>query len=94
MQGYISRDLENSVLKYMGIFPVTAILGPRQSGKTSIAKYLQKKIGNAIYIDLEIYSEREKVEQEPELFFTNNRDKTIILDEIQKLPEIFALLRG
>lgn len=94
MQGYINRMLEGSILKYLEIFPAVAILGPRQSGKSSIAKQVAKSIDNTLYLDLEIYSDRQKIESDPQLFFNSNRDKTIILDEIQKLPEIFSLLRA
>jgi uncharacterized protein len=94
MQGYIHRIQEDNILKHLEIFPAVAILGPRQSGKSSTAKQIAKLIGNTLYVDLENYSDHQKIEAEPQLFFSTNKDKTIILDEIQKLPEIFSLLRA
>lgn len=93
MHTYIKRDLEIKFRKYCKIFPVIAILGPRQCGKSTLAKELGKKIANFEYIDLELPSDRQKL-QDSELFFNTNKDKIICLDEIQLMPEIFAILRG
>jgi len=93
MQGYINRKLENSILKYMKVFPVTAILGPRQCGKSSTIKYMAQNISNFLYIDLENYEERKKLD-DPELFFRNHKSETICIDEIQNRPELFSPLRS
>ena len=76
----------------MARFPVTGIVGPRQVGKTTVAKQLLHNT-NTIYLDLEKNSDLNKL-NDSELFFSQNQDKTIILDEIQYQPAIFPLLRA
>ena len=49
---------------------------------------------NAVYLDLELDSDRLKVERDPEDFFELNRGKLVCLDEVQWLPEVFRTLRG
>jgi len=74
-------------------FPVVAILGPRQCGKSSFARDLLKEYPHSQVLDLELPSDLRKL-QDPELFFEVNRDSIICLDEIQRTPEIFPILRG
>ena len=93
MHGYIKRNIENSLKKYQEIFPVTAILGPRQCGKSTLVREFSKNSDNFLYIDLQLESEREKL-NDPEMFFEINQDKTICLDEIQNVPELFYPLRS
>ena len=94
MQGKcIPRVLEKKVNKLLMDFPVTAILGPRQSGKSTLAKKIISKISNSIYIDLEKPSDLRKL-NEPELFFSLHKNKLICLDEIQRTPELFSILRS
>jgi predicted AAA+ superfamily ATPase len=77
--------------------PAVALLGPRQCGKTTLARELVKGQPSAVYLDLELPSERRKL-QDPELFFRAQlarRGPTLFcLDEIQWLPELFPILRG
>ncbi|WPR73924.1 ATP-binding protein [Algoriphagus sp. NG3] len=88
----IKRLLEVLFLKSVTLFPVTGIVGPRQVGKTTLAKQLL--LGTkVIYLDLEKNSDLNKL-NDPELFFSQNEDETIILDEIQHQPAIFPLLRA
>lgn len=86
--------MEPSIVKFLGHYPAICILGPRQVGKTTLAKYL---IGNqfqgARYIDLELPSDRIKL-QDPELFLQTHKDFLVIIDEIQRDPDIFLILRG
>ena len=49
--------------------------------------------GSASYLDLESAVDRRKLD-DPEAYFAANRDKLIIIDEIQRAPEIFQVLRG
>jgi len=69
-----------------------ALMGPRQVGKTTIALNLSEQLP-AIYLDLEHSPDLLKV-QDIASFQTENRDRLIILDEVQCAPEIFAPLRG
>ncbi|PZX50721.1 hypothetical protein LV84_03913 [Algoriphagus ratkowskyi] len=88
----IHRVIEKPFLKSISQFSVTGIVGPRQVGKTTLAKQLLLNT-NTIYLDLEKNSDLNKL-NDPELFFSQNQDKTIILDEIQHQPAIFPLLRA
>lgn len=88
----IHRLIEKTFLNSITKFPVTGIVGPRQVGKTTLVKQYLNDL-NAIYLDLEKNSDINKL-NDPELFFSQNHDKTIILDEIQHQPSIFPLLRA
>lgn len=88
----ILRNTESLLLEYLTIFPVVGILGPRQVGKTTLAKSLAKN--RAIhYLDLESASDRQKL-SDPVLYLANHTDKLIVLDEIQNMPSLFNELRG
>ncbi len=90
----ITRKLEHQILKSLEYFPSVAILGPRQSGKTTLAKILMSKVGKeAIYLDLENPEDQSMI-SEPLLFFRANMDKCIFIDEIQRKPELFPILRS
>ena len=94
MQGkYISRLLESEIQECLQDFPAVALLGPRQCGKSTLAKALITDKKDVIYLDLERPSDLQKL-SEPELFFAHNSDKLFCLDEIQRAPELFAPLRS
>jgi len=88
-----TRFIEEKLLNTVNNFPATGIIGPRQVGKTTLAKQLIKKIDKeAVYIDIE--NPRDKIMlSDPVLFFENNINKCIIIDEIQLMPELFSVLR-
>ncbi len=90
---YIKRTLHDTVKNYLKNFPAVAILGPRQSGKSTLARQIVKELGNAIYLDLEKASDLQKL-SEPEMFFNLHREELICLDEIQRTPELFSHLRS
>jgi predicted AAA+ superfamily ATPase len=91
---YINRFLENTVLQSLADYPVTAVIGPRQCGKSTIARYLVNKIDReTLYLDLERPSDLHKL-NEPEWFLSSQKDKLICIDEIQRKPEIFPLIRS
>ncbi|MCP4179181.1 MAG: ATP-binding protein [bacterium] len=89
----ISRKLKKNIQTYLSEFPVTAILGPRQCGKSTLARCIAKEIKNTIFLDLENWADLSKL-SDPLLFFDENKTHLICLDEIQRLPEIFTLLRS
>ncbi len=68
MQKYIHRDLENKINKRLKNNPAVALLGARQVGKSTIAKKIIEQFKNSVYLDLEKPSDRQKVENDPELF--------------------------
>ena len=73
-------------------FPAVALLGPRQVGKTTLALQLAEERAS-LYLDLETQADRSKL-SEPALFLERHADKLVILDEVQRLPNLFAELRG
>jgi len=81
------------LIEYTGFFPVTAILGPRQCGKSTLIKEFFKRDENTFYLDLERESDRQKL-QNPEQFFENNKHFQICLDEVQRVPRIFETIRS
>jgi len=94
MQGkYIPRNIEPELLECLLDFPAVAVLGPRQCGKSTLARKIIAGKSNAVYLDLEKPGDLAKL-QEPELFFAQHIDKLICLDEVQRLPEIFSPLRA
>jgi predicted AAA+ superfamily ATPase len=78
--------------EYLKLFPAVGIVGPRQVGKTTLVRNLELD-KESIYLDLEKSSDRAKL-ADPELFLKAHEDKTVILDEIQMMPELFAELRS
>ncbi len=92
MHGYIRRNAEEDVKKSLKRSPVVAILGPRQSGKSTLAKELLKNY-SSVYLDLQNRADLNKL-SEPELFFEEHREELICLDEIQLIPEFFSVLRS
>jgi predicted AAA+ superfamily ATPase len=89
----IKRAIQEKVEKSLTVFPVVGILGPRQVGKTTLAKQILKKYSSAVYLDLELPSDYNKL-NDPELFLSENKDKLIIIDEIQIKPDLFAVIRA
>jgi len=90
----INRHIISQIDKAAKIFPVIAILGPRQVGKTTLAKEFIRTIDKpSVYLDLERPADYMRLD-EPELFFAGNRDSCIVIDEIQNKPEIFGLMRS
>ncbi len=94
MQGYlIPRRIRNDVLAYLDNFPVVAILGPRQAGKSTLAQKIVQDRKQTVYLDLEKPSDLRKL-SEPEMFFQSQGERMICLDEIQRTPDLFTVLRS
>ena len=88
----LSRLTITQLRKHLLQMPAVALLGPRQVGKTTLAKLIAKETP-AIYLDLESPKDALKL-QDPLHFLSANHDKLIILDEIQRAPDLFLVLRG
>ena len=74
-------------------YPAVALLGARQVGKSTIAGMVIEQIQKAIHLDLERPADLNKL-TDPEAFFSQFSDHLICLDEIQRTPDIFPILRG
>ncbi|MGI9134015.1 MAG: ATP-binding protein [Rhodoferax sp.] len=70
-----------------------AILGPRQVGKTTLARTLVQSHPDSVYLDLEAPQDRARLGEGP-LFLQAHADRMVILDEVQNAPELFSVLRG
>ena len=86
------RLLEPELSQMLTRHPVVGLLGPRQVGKTTLALAVGEDCPS-IYLDLESPSDLAKL-AEPELFLRRHEDKLVILDEIQRVPGLFQVLRG
>lgn len=93
MKNYIQREQESKIPRLINNFPSVAILGPRQCGKSTLARQLLMNIPHSVYLDLENPGDRQKLSA-PELFFTGDDERLVCLDEIQRAPELFPLLRS
>lgn len=89
----IDRALSIEIKESLDCFPVVAILGPRQCGKTTLAKELIENYPDSIYLDLELQTDLQKLE-DAEFYLTKHVDKLICIDEIQLKPNLFPLLRA
>jgi predicted AAA+ superfamily ATPase len=72
--------------------PAVALLGPRQSGKTTLALDVGQ-MRPSLYLDLESPSDRAKLE-DPEAFLSTHQDELVILDEVHRVQGLFPVLRG
>jgi len=91
---YITRKSEKEILQLLQYFPAVAIVGPRQVGKTSLAKYLANHLQkSSVYFDLEDPDDRAKFAN-PRLLLDPLAGKTVILDEVQKIQGLFPVLRS
>jgi len=88
----IRRHLTDTLLQRLHWMPVVALLGSRQVGKTTLARELTLE-KETHYLDLERPSDLAKL-ADPELYLSSHSGKLIILDEIQRQPELFPILRS
>lgn len=85
------RDISAEVLHSATYFSVIAILGPRQSGKTTLAQHL---FPNHRYISLEDYDMREAAKHDPRGFLLINQNEDgLIIDEFQHVPELLSYIQ-
>src|SRR5579863_1573035 len=88
----IARRATKLVQEALDRQAAVGLIGPRQVGKTTLARTLGEAAG-ALYLDLEAREDRTKL-AEPALFLRNYADRLVILDEIHRVPELFMTLRG
>lgn len=93
MQVY-QRVLSAELRQLLDHFPAVALTGPRQCGKTTLARQLEETIGKpCLYLDLENASDRLKL-TDPSAFLDPQAERLVILDEVQRMPDLFPQLRG
>lgn len=89
----IKRDLTPALQASLRQFPVVAIVGPRQVGKTTLARTLAAKSRQAVYLDMERPSDVARL-SDAESYLEPLADRLVILDEVQRCPDLFPLLRS
>lgn len=87
---YIERDITNHVLEAQGYYPVVLLTGPRQSGKTSLARHV---FSDYSFSNLEDLSTLEAARADVNSFLDGLGDKAII-DEVQNYPELLRTLQA
>ena len=92
MRGMIKRLITPTLLKGIAQSPAVVLLGARQVGKTTLAKTIAADL-ESIYLDLEAPADLLKL-TDPESYLREHNNKLVILDEIQRSPDLFMVLRG
>jgi predicted AAA+ superfamily ATPase len=88
----IERAIQSEVEYKLDLFPAVVLLGPRQVGKTTLAREIGRQ-RNAVYLDLEDLADRQQL-ADANRFFETTKDHLVILDEVHRTPELFQTLRG
>lgn len=90
----IKRHAQTELRRLLEQFPAVAILGPRQIGKTTLAQQIAARTKpSPVYLDLENPIDLAKLD-DPGQYLQTHTDRLIILDEIQRIPGLFQVLRG
>lgn len=91
----INREIITTITKYLKEFPVIVILGPRQVGKTTLVKEITKSLKKKThYLDLEKNSDYNTLNRDAEEYLSNYTDECVLIDEVQRMPALFPLLRA
>jgi len=85
-----NRFLEKKINKLLQLFPIVAVIGARQCGKSTLIKKIRP---NWKYYDLEQPDDYQLITDDPVAFFSMNNEN-IIIDEAQQYPDLFKVLRG
>lgn len=87
------RLAQQKLIALLDQFPAVVLLGPRQAGKTTLALAEMDRREGALYLDLELPSAQRQMD-DPEAFLLAHPKRLVILDEVQRMPDLFAVLRG
>lgn len=90
---YIERMIAPIAQTRLANNPALALLGPRQCGKSTLARQLLKGFPGAVYLDVELPSDQNKL-RDPEAFLKLHRGRLVCIDEVQRVPDLFPVLRS
>ena len=88
----IGRIFIADLLDRLSFYPGVVLLGARQVGKSTLARTLVAHLPDAVFLDLELPADRAKLDN-PAAFFAAHRDRLVVIDEVQTMPELFVQLR-
>lgn len=88
----LNRKLLSLVVRRLRQQPAVVLLGPRQSGKTTLARAVAAAVPDAAFLDLEREADRARLAR-PDLILPRYRDRLVVLDEVQTMPGLFSALR-
>lgn len=93
MMKLISRSNQEQIENHLRIFPAVGILGPRQVGKSTLARQISEKANKKVlFLDLELPEDVNRLAN-PVLLLEQYTDHLVIIDETQRMPELFPILR-
>ena len=87
------RQAQQKLNQLLQQFPAVGLLGARQVGKTTLAFVQKQRYPDALYLDLELPSAQRQLD-DPEAFLMAHAQQLVILDEVQRMPGLFGILRG
>ena len=88
----VPRRVEGDVRYRLGLFPAVAVLGPRQAGKTTLVRAIADS-RKSVYLDLENHNHIRRL-SDPIRYLASHSESLVVLDEVQRVPDLFATLRG
>lgn len=91
----IDRRLESELTRRLGsVVPAAVLLGPRQVGKTTLARRVAAQWpAGAVYLDMERSADRRRLD-DADAYLRSQSPKLVVIDEIHRVPELFTVLRG
>ena len=90
---YIDRHMEECVLRLSKSYSAILITGPRQSGKTTMLKFLsEKENAGREYVSLDDLNLRDMAKNDPAMFLQIHKPP-VLIDEVQYAPELFTYIK-
>jgi predicted AAA+ superfamily ATPase len=90
----LDRRIAQTITSRLERMPAVVLLGPRQVGRTTLAKQVAKRWPTSHYVDLATAPNRDLIRRGPRLYLEDHANDLVILDEVQRVPGLFEELRG